>query len=167
MTLSIKITTSGSALTGQAPAIIQQNLDRFVAQATHFLAAEVRKRTPQGVYGAQGGLLASIQAEVGGKGTPQVKGIVASAHKYAEVVEKGRTAGKGMPPKGTLLRWLEVKLGLSAKEAQRIEFVVRRKIGLKGTKGAFMFEKSVTENNRQLETMAAACGLSITMELNG
>ncbi len=166
MNLSLRIETKGALLSGQAPQIIQGNLDGFVTEVTMFLLGEVKKRTPQGVFGAQGGLLGSEQAEVSGKGSPVVKGVVMSAQAYAEVIEKGRTAGKGMPPKGVLVRWLEVKLGLSETEAARIEYVVRRKIAQKGFDGAHMFERAVTENMARLDAMAEARGLLIVKELS-
>lgn len=166
MNLSININTQGALLDGKAPQIIQAGLDRFVTSATMFLLGEVQKRTPQGVYGAQGGLLGSIQADVTGKGTPIIKGVVMSAQKYAEVIEKGRTAGKGMPPKGLLIGWIEKKLGLSAEAAQKIEFVIRRSIGKKGFEGRHMFEKAVSENLGRLETMAKKAGLTIATELS-
>jgi hypothetical protein len=166
MDLRIGISTKGALLSGKAPAIIQQGLDRFVTEATYFLDGEVKKRTPQGVFGAQGGLLGSIQAQVIGRGTPVVKGTVMSAQKYAEVIEKGRAPGKGMPPQGVLVRWIETKLGLDPAAAQRVEFVIRRKIGQKGFEGRHMFEKAVTENQGRLNAMAQAAGLTITTELN-
>lgn len=165
-TVNIDIEQSGALLTGQPQAIIQAGLDRLITKITHFLDAEVKKRTPQGVFGAQGGLLGSIQAEVVGKGTPLVRGTVMSAQKYAEVIEKGRSAGKGMPPAGVLLRWLEVKLGLDEATARRVEFVVRRKIGQKGFEGAHMFEKSFTENLGKLDAMAQAEGFKIAKDLS-
>jgi hypothetical protein len=163
--INVNITRSGALLTNQAPQIIQTGLDRLVTAVTLFLAAEVKKRVPQGVFGAQGGLLGSIQHEVVGKGTPVIKGIVMSAQKYAEVVEKGRLPGRGMPPAGSLVRWLEVKLGLDEKTARKIEFVVRRKIGLKGFEGAHMFEKAVTENQIKLDQMAQAEGFKLAIDL--
>lgn len=166
VSMGVRITTKGALLDGKAPAIIQAGLDRFVTMATQFLDNEVQKRTPQGVMGYQGGLISTINSEVTGKGTPLIKGTVFHGSKYGDVVERGRTPGKGMPPKGSLVRWLEVKLGLSTKEAQRIEFVVRRKIGIRGTKGAEMFEKAVTENLGRLEQMAQECGLKIAVDLN-
>ena len=164
--IGVRIETKGALLTGQAPAIIQSNLDRFVSMATQFLSNEVQKRTPQGVMGYQGGLISTINSEVTGKGTPLIKGVVYHGSKYGDVVEHGRSAGKGMPPKGSLVRWLEVKLGLSEREAMRIEFVVRRKIASKGTQGAQMFEKTLTDNFGKLEAMAQQSGLQIVKELN-
>jgi hypothetical protein len=167
MELMVSVTTKGTLLEGKAPSVIQRHTDRFIVNATMFLLAEVKKRTPQGVGGAKGGLLASIQPDVLGKGTPIVKGIVASAAKHALVIEKGRRPGKSMPPKGSLLDWLQLKLGLDAKSAQRIEYVVRRKIGQKGFEGAHMFEKALTENLPKLQQMAEAEGLALAVDLNG
>jgi hypothetical protein len=70
-----------------------------------------------------------------------------------------------MPPAGSLVRWLEVKLGLDEKTARKIEFVVRRKIGLKGFEGAHMFEKAVTENQIKLDQMAQAEGFKLAIDL--
>lgn len=167
MQMGIKIESKGALLSGNAPKVIQTGLDRFVTEATMLLLAAVKKYTPQGVLGAQGGLLGSIQSiPITGKGTPLVKGGVVSAHEYAEVIEKGRTAGKGMPPMGSLIRWIEVKMGLSPDQAKKIEFVVRRSIGRKGFKGAHMFERALIGNLNRLQAMGEASGLRITAELN-
>lgn len=157
---------SGALLQGKAPQVVQKHFDRFITTAVLFLEREVKVRTPQGVYGAQGGLLGSIKADIAGRGTPLVRGAVFTAHSYGEVVEKGRRPGRGMPPKGTLLRWIEMKFGLGREEAERIEFVVRRKIGQKGFEGAHMFEKAYKENLPQLQRMAQAEGLAIVGELS-
>jgi hypothetical protein len=164
--VNLSVTSNSAALRGRAPVAIQNGLDRFVTSATMLLLAEVKKRTPQGVFGAQGGLLGSIQGEVSSKGTPLVKGLVVSAHKYAEVVEKGRTAGKGLPPMGSLVRWIEVKMGLPESQAKAIEFVVRRSIARKGFQGAHMFENALIDNLNRLQTMGEAQGLQIAMELD-
>lgn len=153
-------------LLAKGPAVVQKHLDRFVDQATAFLLREVKVRTPQGVYGAQGGLLASIQKDVQGKGTAVVKGIVGTAQAYGEVIEKGRRPGKAWPPPKVLVPWIVKKLGLDPKEAARVEYVIRRKIGLKGFEGVHMFEKALTENFGALQAMAQREGLLIVQELN-
>lgn len=166
MEMRLNIAATGALLQGQAPAIIQNNLDAFVTEATMFLHAEVQKRTPQGVSGAQGGLISSIQAEVTCKGTPVVKGVVMTNHPTAEVVEKGRKPGKGVP-KDALLDWIRVKLGITdPDELERVNYLIRWKIYQKGFEGAHMFEKAFLENTRALEAMAERRGLIITEELN-
>ncbi len=168
MNLRLNVHTSGPLLAGKSAQTIQSNLDKAITAATLLLYAKVTSYTPQGVFGAQGGLLGSIQQDVRGKGTPVVHGIVQSAHEYAEVIEKGRRPGKGMPPKGSLVRWLmdPRKLGLDQKTASKIEFVVRRSIGRKGFEGAHMFEKAWKENQSQIQNIFERHGLKITEELN-
>jgi hypothetical protein len=163
----VRIETTGPLLQGKAPATVQRHVEAFVTEATLFLAMEVQKRTPQGVYGAQGGLLSTVQPDIQGKGTMLVKGIIGHAKSYGDVVEKGRGPNKGMPPKGSLVRWIEVKMGLDQKTARRIEFVVRRKIGRSGFPGAEMFEKGFVENFARVQAMAAKRGLLVSQELNG
>lgn len=171
MQINVRIIPSGEMLTGQPGKVIQRNLDAMITEATLFLLKEVKKRTPVGVYGDKGGLRGSIQADFQGRGTPAVKGIVATASKYGLAIEKGRTAGKAMPPKGSLVRWLEVRLGLDEKTAQRIEYVVRRKIGAQGfkkphEKGYRMFERAIALNWAQLERIFVKGGFSLTRELS-
>lgn len=166
MSLHAYVVTAGPLLTGSPDAVVQKHLERYITAATMLLLREVKLRTPQGVYGAQGGLLASIQPEVRGHGTPLVRGMVATASRYGEVIERGRRPGQGMPPRGSLLRWIEVKFGVDADTAQRLEFVVRRSIGRKGFAGVHMFERAFRESLPQLEAMAQREGLLIAQELS-
>lgn len=51
---------------------------------------------------------------------------------YAIVIEKGRRAGRRPPPSRVLIPWVMDKLGVSAKDAPRVAFLVARAIGLRG-----------------------------------
>lgn len=166
MELKVTVTQKGKIFEGVSEAIVRDNLSQAMHEATAFLEREVKKRTPQGVGGAKGGLRATIRGEVEGKGTPVIKGIVAHQSKYGEVVEKGRAAGKAWPPEGSLIRWVEVKMGVSGYEAKRIEFLIRRKIGKKGFPGAFMFEKALNENYGKIQDIFDRCGFEIARELS-
>lgn len=166
MNVTLSVKTSGALLSGRAPEIVQGALDQAVISATLLLDTKIKGHTPQGVYGAQGGLIASIQHEVLGRGTPLIKGVVKSAHPYLLPIEKGRTPGKAMPPEGSLLRWIEVKMGLDPAAAKKIEYVVRRKIKVKGFKGARMFEKGFNDSWPQIQRMFDGAGLRIVRELN-
>jgi len=166
MELKVSITQKGKIFEGQAPEIVNKAMTLAMYEATSFLEREVKKRTPQGVGGAKGGLMSTIYGEVIGPGMPLVKGIVAHQSKYGDVIEKGRTAGKAMPPEGVLIRWIQVKMGLSEPEAKRVEFVIRRKIGQKGFPGAHMFEKGLMENWTKLQEIFDRCGFEIARELN-
>ena len=166
MKLRIWTNTQGALLSGDGPKIVKQNLDQAITDATLFLDAMVKARTPQGVNGAQGGLLGSIQNEVVGKGTVLIKGVVMSAHPTAEVIEKGRKPGKGVPS-GVLREWIEKKLGIvGEKELNSVEFLIRRKIKAKGFEGAHMFEQALTENWPAVQGIFSRYGITIAQELN-
>ena len=146
MELMATVEMRGKVLTGQGPKVAHAGLVSAMHEAVALLEREVKAITPIGVYGAEGGLLSTVVGEVEDKGTAMVKGIVGTPSRYGEVIEKGRTAGKSMPPAGTLLRWIELKLQVSETEAQRLEFVIRRSIGKKGFEGTEMFKKAFDKN---------------------
>jgi len=160
-----RILEKGTLLTGRTSEVVRKNQLAAMHEATQFGVRRVKERTPQGVSGAQGGLLASIQPEVRERQTGVI-GVIGTASPYGLVVEKGRRPGKGMPPAGSMVRWIEVKMGMSATEAQRIEYVIRRKIAAKGTKGAFMFEKTLKEDWPEFEAIFRRYGVQITRELS-
>ena len=54
----------GKLLTGKGPQIVRDNQIAAMHDATQYGAKRVKERTPQGVFGAQGGLIGSIQPEV-------------------------------------------------------------------------------------------------------
>ncbi len=166
MEMRVSITQKGNIFAGKAPEIVQGKLLEAMYEATAFLEREVKSRTPKGVYGEKDGLVSTVQGKVAGIGTPVIKGIVAHQSKYGDVIEKGRTAGKTMPPEGYLIRWIQVKMGLSEYEAKRLEFVIRRKIGTRGFHGAQMFEHALTDNWSRLQSIFDRCGFEIARELN-
>ena len=166
MELKIAISQKGKIFEGKSQEIINDALTSAMYEATAFLEREVKKRTPIGVFGAAGGLKASIHGEVISKGAAVVKGIVGHQSVYGDVIEKGRRAGKAWPPEGSLLRWMEVKLGMDSGTAKRMEFIVRRKIGKKGFTGAFMFEKAFNENINKIQKIFDNAGFEIAKALN-
>ena len=65
---------------------------------------------------------------------------------YAWPVEAGRKPGK-MPPSDSegLLLWVQRKLGLTGTAARSAAYLIARKIGQVGTKGAFMLREGWNE----------------------
>lgn len=161
----VQIKKSGP-LFDAAPEAFQQVSDEFVAEVAALLEATVRTFTPAGVYGNQGGLLAGIHGTVYNHGTPQVFGVVGHQSVYGDVREAGRKPGK-MPPKGSLVRWIEVVLGADRKRAEALEFVIRRKIAQRGFDGAWMFAKAFETSEAKIAEIAEAKGLRIAFALGG
>jgi hypothetical protein len=166
MDLKVGINLKGAIWDGKGPELVQAGLTSAMYEATSFLEREVKKRTPKGVGGAQGGLISTVHGEVTGKGVPVVKGIVAHGSAYGDVVDKGRRPGKKWPPEGVLLKWIELKMGVDEVQAKRLEFVIRRKIGKKGFSGALMFEKTLDETWPRLKDIFDRGGFEITRQLS-
>jgi len=167
MEFKVTIKKKGPVFDGSATKVVDRKLEDAMYEATQLLEREVKERTPRGVMGAQGGLLSTIHGEVLKKGTSVVKGVVGSSAEYAEVIEKGRRAGKKWPPEGALIRWIEVKLKVGREMAERLEFVIRRKIGRKGFPGVHMFEKALDENWHRIQKIFDRAGYEITRVIDG
>lgn len=184
MQLEYLITRKGAIFDGKAEEIMNKSLEAAMYEAVALLEGEVKKITPKGVMGAQGGLLSTIHGEVTGKGTPVLKGIVGEQSKYGEVIEKGRAAGEKMPPGsvayssvrkgdhgtvhyvGGLLRWIEVKLGVDTETARKLEWPIRKKISKRGFKGTFMFKKAFDANLSKIQDIFDKHGFEVTRKLN-
>jgi hypothetical protein len=131
---------------------IAARFDTEVQAALHELAALgqrlVVEGAPHGISSGGGGLRGSIFSEV--RGVPaRREALIASSVFYAPIVEVGRHPGR-YPPIGPIQLWVTRKLQVPPGEAASVAFLVSRKIGLRGTQGAHMFERAMT----QLEPIA-------------
>lgn len=105
------------------------------------IEGKVVENTPAGV-GGSAGLRGSINGKVVHYGQ-RVQGSVGSPLEYAAPVEYGTKPH--FPPVAPIELWCQRKLGLDGKEAQSVALAIARKIRWKGTKGAHMFERAMTE----------------------
>ena len=167
MNIRATITAKGGIYDGKAPQVVRNELIAVMYEATQYLEREIKKETPVGVSGAKGGLLSSVHGEVIQKGAAIIRGVVATQSPYGEVIEKGRRAGKRWPPEGALLRWIELKMGVDGARAERLEFVIRRKIGKKGFPGQRMFEATWDKKFPVIQRMFERAGFDIARKVNG
>lgn len=184
MDLRYEIRKRGNFFKGKSEQIVSRELTKAMWEAVLFLEARVKEYLPSdiggysrgvGVFGDQGGLRGSIHGEVekgsslirGMSGSQVISGIVGHSSAYGDVIEMGRRADKGMPPKGALLRWMEVKLGMSRDEAQKKEFVLRRSIGRKGFPGVHMFERAFNDHERTVFGIFERYGFRIAKAIGG
>jgi hypothetical protein len=72
---------------------------------------------------------------------------------YAEYVEFGTRPH--MPPPGSLIEWVKIRFNVTDKEAKGLDYVIRKKIARRGTKGKFFMRDSIDETNveRELKTL--------------
>jgi hypothetical protein len=106
----------------------------------------VVKYTP---VGATAALRGSISHVITGDPATVLEGRNVHGMLYGDVVEVGRKPGK-MPPASALELWVTRKLGISGDEATSVAWLIARKIGKRGTKGARMFEKAFKEGSRRM-----------------
>lgn len=166
MEIKLRLDVTGALLTGKGPEIVQNNLDAAITEAALFLDKQVKALTPQGVGGAQGGLIATIDHAVVGKGTPLIKGVVFHSSKYGDVIEKGRRPGKYVPV-DPLRDWIKEKLKITnEKELASVSFLINRKIKKHGFGGAHMFEKAFNKNVSEIQNIFDRYGIIMTKELN-
>jgi len=148
--ISIKIT--GTILEGEGQQRLQQVVSQTLDKVLPTLKTEVAKETPVGVSGqARAGV--SYKKNSWHSGTSYEKG---PATQYIEVIEKGRTPGKQMPPSEPIELWLrrtdkgkafvmavQEKYNLSPERAlKQATFLKQRAIGKLGTRKVEMFKKT-------------------------
>ena len=137
--------------------IIEEEIDNAMNESGMLLTTMVAARTPVNF----GILRSSIQFptgfEVRGRPADVFEGLVSagkmqlagtSPHVYANFVERGRRPGK-WPPEGPIQLWVMRKFGLSGQALQDATFLIRRKIGQRGTKGAAMFFRAWNEGGER------------------
>ncbi|NPU84376.1 MAG: hypothetical protein HPY65_07790 [Syntrophaceae bacterium] len=163
--LRFEILQSGPILTGKGPEIVQAELDRAMELAVNLLLREVKKDTPVGVRGAEGGLLSTIQSDIIGKGTPVSIGIVATTSKYGRPVELGTKPH--MPPSSALVPWVKKFLGYEGKKADRVAFALAKAIAKRGTEGRYMFESAAMEKEDAVRRIFMKAGFEISKKLGG
>ncbi len=158
------MTVRGVLFRGRPKAEVIEQQRTAMLEAVQLVLRGVKERTPQGVFGAQGGLLGSIQTEVRRRSNGVI-GIVGTASAYGLVVEKGRRPGQAPPPAKALMRWIEVKMGVTEEEAKKIAHPVRWKIAKKGTEGAHMFEETLDEDWPEIKAVFDRHGVAIARGL--
>jgi len=169
MDLAVRVTGTGALLEGKAPDVIQRSLEGAITEAVMFLLPKIQALTPQDT----GNLMRSILADFEGQGTPVFKGMIGSDQIYGLATEAGRTPGKPVPKDLDLSGWIMRRFGVDLKEAQKLNFVVKRAIMRKGTikrfdyQGAQMFSGALDTYWPQLQGIFESYGIDAVKELNG
>jgi len=119
----------------QLPVEAQKQFKAALERSVLVMEREVAERTP---VGATGHLRSAIFSEV--RTTPEeMAGLVFTPSEHAPFVEFD-TKPHWAPP-GALADWVHFVLGVPQDEVPSVEYVVRRAIAQRGTKGKRMFEK--------------------------
>lgn len=135
MTFEVRVT---GLRPGQLEARLGEALRVGMARGALRLEAEVKTRTPVDLGTARNSVHTTLPYGHGMDLTAEV----GSGLEYIAPLETGRRPGR-RPPAEALRPWVERNLGLRGTAAGQAAFLLARKIGLKGTDGAHMFEEGL------------------------
>jgi hypothetical protein len=118
------------------PQETRQALKGALLRSTLYLEGQTAQRVPVDTARSRNAITSRIID------TPQrLAGIVEAAPLvHMPALEFGRRPGR-MPPPQALEGWVRRKMGVSGRDVRRVAFLVARRIGRRGTKGAHMFER--------------------------
>lgn len=158
----------------QAPDMVRSELAAAMAEADGMLEREVMDSPEMLKAKASGNLRGSIFSveEVSETG---IIGVVGTAQQYAVPVELGTRPHWpkfAVGPDGRLHcfpleDWVQAKLGVSAKEARSVAFLVARKISRTGTQGAFMFTHTLERQQQAVGAIFSLARDRIAARLSG
>lgn len=133
------------------PKAFQKEAKKAMDESVALFKAEVEERTP---VGATEKLSEAIYGEVTSVPFVEVTGTVGAnpdIAPYAPFVEEDTVPH--WPPKGALTAWVEKVLGVTGDAVARVEFLVRRKISIKGTKGQHMFRRGWNASRKRVQAI--------------
>lgn len=137
MELNITVRVPAFAVTGMhAGRIIAEELEAAAAAATIDVQGAITPRTPVNTGKLRQGWGREVYP-LGTSADTLVLGKVFNPLSYALPVETGRAAGK-WPPVGPIALWVKRKLKPQAGQLSQVVFAIRRTIGTRGTRGAWM-----------------------------
>lgn len=139
--------------------LLRDHLGKASREAGRFMVERARGITREkDAIGATRSYLNGWKIETGGA-TADVLGALVNESPHGRWAELGRRPGK-MPPKGALLPWLRHR-GIPEKR----EFLVRRAIGRRGTKGAHVLDKLMERHGDEVLDMLEKAAIRVLESL--
>lgn len=143
----------------RAPELVEQELLVSMTEATMLLERDVKERMPRVSGMTAGSVTSDAFATSAG-----VLGVVGSALPVAAFLELGTKPH--MPPVAALVPWVRAAMGIvDLQEAERVAFLVARKIGRYGTKPKKHFESALRENEAQIRQIIEEAAVRIASQL--
>lgn len=143
----------------RAPLVIERMLGFAIERGAQEVGREARQLAPK----AFSTLTNSIRAQR----LTALHYFVAPGVNYAPWVEGGRMPMRRMPPKGSLVAWIQRKLGVPEKEASRLEFVIARAIKRRGIQPQPYMRPAYEAKKGRVVELANAAMRQAVAEING
>lgn len=145
----------------EAPSVTRRELLSAMTQSTMLVEREVKEGIPRGATGLTA---ASVTSDAFST-SAGVLGVVASSMATAAFVELGTKPH--MPPVAALVPWVRAVLGVDAKRAPSVAFLIARKIARKGTPAQQPFALALARTQGQVLRMFEDAAGRIAAHLAG
>jgi hypothetical protein len=146
MQITLRFKFSGPLLEGRYAGILDREMLRATQDSVRLISRNIRARAP---VGATRRLQMGIRGKALGPGKGVIK-VEGPAAKYAQFSEAGRRPGR-WPPVAPIRLWVRVILRPPRKMLDSVTFLVRRKIGQEGTRGAHFFRSAAAKSREQVQ----------------
>lgn len=143
----------------KAPEVVRRLLGFAIERGAQEVAREARDKAPK----AFSTLTNSIRAQR----LSDLHYFVAPGMNYAPWVEGGRMPMRKMPPKGSLVAWIKLKLGVSEKQAGRLEFVIARAIQRQGIQPQPFMQPTYEAKRERVVQLASTAMRQAVAQING
>jgi len=123
----------------------------------------IAERTPVGFSRTLRGNYSVAMLEMGPR---RIVGAVVNPTPYHDIRDRGRRPGR-MPPADALIPWVGTKLGIPpGPEREGVAFLVARKIGRRGYRGARMVDKGWKVAEATLTPALAKLGYALVSDID-
>lgn len=146
MQVTLRFKLSGPLLEGKYAAMFDREMLRATQESVKLVAGRIRAKSPMGAT-------KKLKTGIRGRALSPFRGVIkveGPAAKYAEFRELGRRAGR-WPPVEPIRKWVRVILRPPRRELDKVTFLVRRKIGEEGYKGAHFFRSTAAKSEKDVQ----------------
>lgn len=143
----------------KAPEALRRMLGFALERGAQEVAREARQLAPKS--------FSTLTHSIRAQRVDDLHYFVAPGVNYAPWVEGGRMPMRKMPPKGSLLSWIMIKLRVPEKEASRLEFVIARAIKRQGIKPQPFMQPALESKQARVIELANEAMRRAVSEING
>lgn len=165
MSLNFTFRTDGLRETSDRFANASRNevsgkIHQMLRKIGRFLVPTMREEEPRG---ATGKLRAGTGFTI--EGIRDLRLVVYDGQQYGRFVRGGTRPH--WPPAGPIRQWVTAKLGVGGAQADRVTYLVRRKISRVGTKPNEYHVRTLAKHRADIERAGAEVGIELTAYLAG
>lgn len=143
----------------RAPDFFRTRLGQAIERGAQEMAREARSWAPKAFSTLTNSIRAIRESEL--------HWFVAPGVDYGPWVEGGRMPMRKMPPKGSLIAWIKIKLGMGEAQASRFEYVLARAIMRRGIQPQPYMAPAFEAKKQRVIDLASLAMRNAVAELNG